>query len=79
MTAKTKTKALAELDSMARLITPWKLQGEKRELWNDLVRRYRKHEMAGATWADMFKWAKKHLGINCSLACFRRSLQRASQ
>lgn len=64
----------AELEEQNRKLTPRKLTGDKRELWKQLVGKYAAGDYAGLSMSALHDWGKRHLGLTCSVSCFRLEL-----
>jgi hypothetical protein len=69
----------AELTSRERRVTPRVLRGKKKEIWEQFVKRYHSDQFAGLSINELFEWAKKHCGLNCSLSCFRQELMNGAK
>jgi len=58
-------------------ITTEMLSGAHRTTWHACVRSYMSGEYDHLEIRDLWKWGKKQLGLNCTLACFTESLRTA--
>jgi hypothetical protein len=63
-----------DLTGMPRKITPKNLTGEKKKLWEELVRRWKRGELAGLPQSEIHAWAVRHLGLTCTRYCTRSCL-----
>ena len=68
-----------DLDAPARRVTPRNLQGSQLQLWNQFLRRYLAGSFDNVANKALLYWARKHVGLNCSLKCFREALAEARE
>lgn len=69
----------ASLATKARRVTPRRLTGNEKVLWNKFKAKYHNGEFNGLPMADLFEWAKEHCGLTCSVSCFRAELLEEDQ
>jgi hypothetical protein len=79
MVKKQKTDPFASLMVADRNVTPSKLSGAKRVLWDELVEKHVSGAFSGMTYATLLTWGQEHLGLTCSLSCFRGALINAGK
>lgn len=72
----TKKNVFAELNSKPRLTTPNNLRGEAQDLWNEFIKKYITGDFNGISNRELLTWAETHVGLNCSLSCFRDTLSK---
>jgi len=74
----TKIDPFAELDPTPVRITPRRLKGEQKELWDKLAERFGDGTYAGVPMQALYTWGQRHLGLTCSISCFRGQLLQAA-
>ena len=76
---RSKPDPFADLETVSKKITPRKLAGEKKRLWEEFIVRYLDGQYAGVSMAKLHAWCVEWLGLTCTLSCTRGYILEAAE